>query len=83
MTQWRNRTWAAASGINAALKNITVTQKYQHFDMLYLDTPMREVLDIWIKKGGKESDLIGTFAPVTEFPPAEIVSKHSIIFPMS
>lgn len=59
--QWRNQTWAAASALNSVLRNITLTQKYQHFDMLYLDTDIQEVIDIWTKKGGKESDLIGSF----------------------
>lgn len=54
----RANTTAYAAFLSGIVKNITETQKFNNFDMLYQDFPIVEGIQRWVKMGGEPWQLI-------------------------
>jgi acyloxyacyl hydrolase len=65
----REKTQQRADELSAVLRNITLTQKFNNFDMYYFGSPINEVIKIWTAQGGQVYELI---EPVDGFHPSQI-----------
>uniref|UniRef100_A0A8D2J877 Acyloxyacyl hydrolase n=1 Tax=Varanus komodoensis TaxID=61221 RepID=A0A8D2J877_VARKO len=57
--------------LSSILKEIATSEKYANFDLLYLDYPLKEIVEMWQKFGGEPWQLI---EPVDGFHPNQIAS---------
>jgi acyloxyacyl hydrolase len=68
---WRARTQERADQLNVALQDLVKKEKFKNFRTFYFDENFNEILDIWVKQGGKPWDLI---EPVDGFHPSQIAT---------
>ena len=47
-----------AEMLSALLKNVTLTKKFKHFDMVYIDLPLEAMIVKWEATGGEPWQLI-------------------------
>ncbi|XP_044310441.1 acyloxyacyl hydrolase isoform X2 [Varanus komodoensis] len=67
----RDLTTERALQLSSILKEIATSEKYANFDLLYLDYPLKEIVEMWQKFGGEPWQLI---EPVDGFHPNQIAS---------
>ncbi|XP_062972164.1 acyloxyacyl hydrolase [Elgaria multicarinata webbii] len=65
----RDLTTERASELSNVLKEIAKSEKYANFDVLYLDFPLKQLVELWQKSGGEAWQLI---EPVDGFHPSQI-----------
>ncbi|XP_065352206.1 acyloxyacyl hydrolase-like [Cloeon dipterum] len=59
----------ASKRLSAELKKITATQTFNNFKLHYLDNPLGEVMDEWVKQGHKVAELVD---PIDSLHPSQM-----------
>lgn len=54
----REKATQRAKELSSILKEIAQTQKYQNFELAYMDLPLQKIMDVWASQGGHLPDLI-------------------------
>lgn len=73
----RDITSKRAFQLSRVLRNIAKSEKYDNFDVAYMDFPLKEIAETWQKSGGEAWQLI---EPVDGFHPNQIASALSARF---
>ena len=65
----RNETQAWADSLSAVYDKVIANNTYTHFDMHYIDCPIRQIVNLWESQGGQAWELI---EPTDGFHPNQI-----------